>query len=466
MVPAPTAADVLAAAGVAWSTPKWLRAALLAICFAAFLLFLAVFFGARQHADAVKTIGKDSAPSIIAAEKIKAALSDMDANVANELIAKPGQDQESAQGYEKRRKELSDGLVAAAENITYGESERMPIQTISYNLGTYEADVAQARLLHGRGGDRAVLTTYSAANILMQGTILPAADALDKANDDVLESAYSRQKALSGVTLTLVWATGLLLLAVLLGAQVFLSRRTNRVFSLPLLAATGVTLLFLLFTSGKLGAASHDLKAAKEDAFDSVYALWHARAVAYDANADESRWLIDRAHAADYQNGFFQEAGKIATLPPNSGATYDAIAAQCQAGNVKDVPTGFTGFLANELRNITFPGEQEAAAQTLTAWGKYVGIDGQIRALKNSGQTGAAITLCTGSAPDQSNGTYKTFDDALGHTLDINQKEFDGDVAQGSADLGALPVLAPLVMLAVALLAWFGIRPRLREYIL
>jgi len=130
------------------------------------------------------------------------------------------------------------------------------------------------------------------------------------------------------------------------------------------------------------------------------------------------------------------------------------------------VPTGFTGFLANELRNITFPGEQEAAAQTLTAWGKYVGIDGQIRALKNSGQTGAAITLCTGSAPDQSNGTYKTFDDALGHTLDINQKEFDGDVAQGSADLGALPVLAPLVMLAVALLAWFGIRPRLREYIL
>ena len=458
MVPAPTVADVLAAAGVAWSTPKWLRAALLAICFAAFLLFLAVFFGAQQHADAVKTIGKDSAPSIIAAEKIKAALSDMDANVANELIAKPGQDQESAQGYEKRRKELSDGLVAAAENITYGESERMPIQTISYNLGTYEADVAQARLLHGRGGDRAVLTTYSAANILMQGTILPAADALDKANDDVLESAYSRQKALSGVTLTLVWATGLLLLAVLLGAQVFLSRRTNRVFSLPLLGATGVTLLFLLFTSGKLGAASHDLKAAKEDAFDSVYALWHARAVAFDANADESRWLIDRANAANYQNGFFQEAGKIATLPPD--ASYEAVART----NAKDLPTGFTGFLANELRNITFPGEQEAAAQTLTAWGKYVGIDGQIRALKNSGQTGAAITLCTGSAPDQSNGTYKTFDDALGHTLDINQKEFDGDVAQSSADLGALPVLAPLVMLAVALLAWLGIRPRLHEY--
>ena len=28
--------------------------------------------------------------------------------------------------------------------------------------------------------------------------------------------------------------------------------------------------------------------------FDSVRALWQTRAVAYDANADESRWLLDR----------------------------------------------------------------------------------------------------------------------------------------------------------------------------
>ena len=447
---------------VPWSTPKRLRAALLAICFAALLLFLAVFFGAQQHADAVKTIGRDSAPSIVAAEKIKAALADMDANVANELIAKPGQDQESTQGYEKRRHELSDGLVAAAENITYGESERGPIQTISYNLGTYEAEVAQARLLHGRGGDRAVLTTYSAANMLMQATILPAADALDRANDDILERAYGRQKVLSGVTLTMVWGTGLLLLGVLAAAQIYLSRRTNRVFNLPLLAATGLTLLFLLFTSAKLEAASQDLKAAKEDAFDSVYALWHARAVAFDANANESRWLIDRAHAANYQEGFVSEAGKIATLPPDTN--YDQVAAQCQAKDVKDVPNSFTGFLANELRNITFPGEQEAATQALSAWGKYVGIDGQIRSLKNSGQGADAVALCTGNGLDQSNGAYKTFDDALGRTLDINQSEFVKSVDKGSADLGALPVLAPLMMLAVALLAWLGIRSRLREY--
>lgn len=454
MVPAPTLTP--------WPTPRRLRAALAAVCLAALLLFLAAFTGAAQHADAVKTVGHDSAPSIVAAERIKAALADMDANVANELIAKPGQDKESTEGYEKRRHELSDGLVAAAENITYGESERAPIKAITYNLGTYESKVAQARLLHGRGGDAAVLTTYSDANRLMQNTILPAADALDKANDDVLEHTYAQQAVLSGATVTLVWVAGLLLLAALVATQVFLSRRTNRVFSLPLLAATGLTVLFLLFTTAKLGAASRDLKAAKEDAFDSVYALWHARAVAYNANADESRWLIDRAHARDYESDFAGEAGKIAALPPDM--SYEKVAAECQTGSVKNVPNSFTGFLANELRNITFPGEQDAAVQTLTAWGKYVGIDGQIRALQNAGRHGDAVALCTGGAPDQSNGAYQAFDDALGKTLAINQGEFDRDVAQGTSDLVALPVLAPLAMLAVALLAWFGIHARLREH--
>ena len=44
---------------------------------------------------------------------------------------------------------------------------------------------------------------------------------------------------------------------------------------------------------GNIEHAGHELKVAKEDAFDSVRALWLARAVAYDANSDGSRWLLD-----------------------------------------------------------------------------------------------------------------------------------------------------------------------------
>ena len=47
--------------------------------------------------------------------------------------------------------------------------------------------------------------------------------------------------------------------------------------------------------------------------------------------------------------------------------------------------TEFKGKLADELNNITFPGEMEAATSTLRAWGQYVAIDNKIRQLETSG---------------------------------------------------------------------------------
>lgn len=444
------------------TTPWLLSAALAAICLTSLLLFFAVTVSTRQHQDAIKTVGKDAAPSIVAAQRIKASLADMDANVANELIAKPGQNRDSVQGYEARRVEVSDALVGAAENITYGDAERLPIKTLTYNLGTYEVLVAEARLLHARGGDVSTLRTYEQANTIMHGTLLPAADALDKANKEVLERVYAQQKTNSSATAALVWIAGLFLLGVLITTQIFLSRRTHRLLNPPLLGATAVSLVFLLYASAQLGAASRDLKGAKQDAFDSVYALWHARAVAYDANADESRWLIDRAQAKEYQESFFAKAGQIAALPPN--ATYDSVASACQAGQIGTVPASFTGYLADELRNITFVGEQDAADETLRTWGRYIVLDGQIRALENAGRHADAVTLCVGNAPGQSNWAYNQFDAALGKTLTINENALTHSVAAGFADLNALPWLTPIALLLVALLCWFGLSPRLREY--
>ena len=53
----------------------------------------------------------------------------MDSNVANELLTKPGENQAALKGYEERREKLSKLIVAAAENITYGDDERLPIES-------------------------------------------------------------------------------------------------------------------------------------------------------------------------------------------------------------------------------------------------------------------------------------------------------------------------------------------------
>jgi hypothetical protein len=245
-----------------------------------------------------------------------------------------------------------------------------------------------------------------------------------------------------------------LLLVTLVGLQVFLGRRTRRVLNLPLLAATLVALIFTVRLGTTFATTMEDLRAAKQDAFDSVYALTHARSVAYDANGEESRYLLDAGNATQSEQAFRTESAKLADRP----ITDDLVAAS-QHGNVP-----FKGYLADELNNITYTGELQAATDTLRNYGVYLGIDSQIRALEQSGQHQAAIDLDVGTAPGQSNWAFAQFDDALGRTLGINQREFAAAVDRATADLEGTQYLGPAAAVLIAILAWLGVRPRLNEY--
>jgi hypothetical protein len=124
----------------------------------------------------------------------------------------------------------------------------------------------------------------------------------------------------------------------------------------------------------------------------------------------------------------------------------------------------FRGFLWDELANITFPGEADAAIRTIRAFESYHAIDGRIRALEQAGKHADAIELCIGTRPDESNAAFDKFDAALLDTLSINKKAFDAVVAKGDAGLKRAEWLDPLMAVVIALLTWWGLRPRFREY--
>ena len=111
-----------------WNTLQLLQSSRAAILAADVLLLLAVLVGARIHRAAMNTVGRDAAPSIIAAQRIKSSLADMDANAANELLGSPGAASSFSATYDERRIDASQALIDAAKNITYGESEEAPIQ--------------------------------------------------------------------------------------------------------------------------------------------------------------------------------------------------------------------------------------------------------------------------------------------------------------------------------------------------
>lgn len=446
---------------IPWTTPRRLQAALVGISFAALLFLLVLLVSVVQRRNAVKTVGKDTAPSIIAAQHIRSGMADMDANAANELIAKPGENSEAVRQYEMRRTEVVKALVGAAENITYDTEERTPIEVLLLGIGIYHGQIERARLLHAQGKEAEMLVMYREATRLMHETLLPASVSLDTANKSVLEKNYQSEKQTAAGTTLLVLCTGGVLLAVLIAAQVFLSRRMRRLLNPSLFAATLLTATFLLMTFAKFSAQKESLKVAKEDAFDSIHALWQACAIAYDANAEESRWLLDRERAAQYEQAFLEKAGTVVTVP--RGQNYKTAAAN--AVNKQNDPN-FKGMLAIETRNITFPGESAAAIESVGTFGEYLVIDRRLRELENAGRHTEAVALCVGNREGESNWAFEQFDNALGRTLDINQKEFDQAVERGFRALAGHEIASVIVIGLVIALAYFGIRPRLMEYAL
>ena len=440
------------------NTPQTLWAGLYVIWALDVLLLVAAVTGARVHRDAMKVVGRDTVPSIVSAQHIKTALADMDADLANELLGEPGEMHSEAKAYERRRVEAAKALIAAARNITYDEAGQKPIEAIQVGMGTYEAKVQRARDLHDRA-DKAYLDAYRDAARVMDNDLLPQADELDRVNHKELEKAYSAQSGRSLATIVFMLLAGAALLAVLVAMQKFLTQRTRRILNPLLILTTMVTLGFMLYTFDVLGSERHDLKVAKEDAFTSIHALWRARAVAYAANTDESRYLLDVAHASVHERNFHEKAAALASIPP--GASSQALLADYLNGRKV---TGFTGYLADELDNITFAGEGEAATDVLARLIDYLDIDEQIRSLQRSGKHAEAIKLCVGTDKGQSNWAFDQLDLAIGKTIDINQSAFDMAVTAGFFALSYFEIKAAVAAVIISLLALFGLLQRIREY--
>lgn len=423
-------------------------------------LFLVALLGAcHVHRLAMQTIGRDSAPSIIAAQYLKGAVAAMNGDAANQLLVKPAEGQAFQADYVRSRVEAAKGLIAAAENITYGDSERVPIEKLQIGLGEYQAKLQHALDLHDRN-DPAALDAYRQAAHTVDDTLLPAADALDQANLNVMDRTYSVAVSRNSVVRLSAMVAGFLLLAALIYVQGYISEKTRRTLNIPLVLATLVVFGYLAFAYRALTAEARSLKIAKEDAFASIHSLWQAGSAAYVARADLSRLLLGGPDVYGDRKAFLDQAGRVAALP--TGKTFAQVASEATDNRSVD---GFTGYLADELRNITFYGELESAQQTLRNWGDTVTADARVLELQQTGHSSDAVALCTGSQPEQANGAFHRFDMSLRQTLDINKRAFDEAVSQGFGALAGFELTASLASAIVAALCILGIWQRIREYL-
>jgi hypothetical protein len=351
------------------------------------------------------------------------------------------------------------------------------------DLGDYEALIAQALYVdQGTQNEQpavppaAALGAYTQASSLLHTRLLPASLQIADTDSAAVDASYSGEHAdAAGYGYAILGLSLLTAVAMALGNR-FHARRFRRRLSWMAAAAVVCLVLGFLGLATQLSAAE-DLHDAKKNAYDSINALTRAKAVSDDANADESRWLLE-GRAQALQASFFQEATSVAAVQDVAGEAaaadpqtyYSGLASavgsvrfDAASNSVSGITIG--GYLGAELGNVTFPGEGQAAYDATTAFEAYIQDDAAIRADADADNLSAAVALDIGTRPGQSNYTFSRYTAALAKVIQVNDAGFSSGISAGQGETGAatwitVVVCEALLLLAVARAALV----RLREY--
>lgn len=386
-----------------------LAAAVIAAC----LLFGVV--GAIAFASLASSLGSanDDAKQLIRVQQIETNLLLADATATNAFLVGGLEPPAQHARYEKAISDTS-ALIAEASDAQPADEEALA--ALNRAVVDYTASVEQARA-NNRQGFPVGAQYLRNASASLRADALPILTNLVRAN-----SARAGDEMGSSVG-DLFDVVGLLVVAGLVAAMVWIARRFRRTVNPGLLGAT--TLLFVTFLVGAivLSVVHSRIDDVRRGSFRSLVDGADARIAAYDGKSNESLTLIARG-----SGGAFEQAW-------------------VSAGSAVDADLGRLG------------------DESLTSrWSTYTSVHRTIRSLDGGGRWDEAVAVATGTGPRSSNAAFAAFDAAATRVLaDAGTKTSD-DLRSPRALLLSFAVLSLLAGAGAALLARSGLAARLREY--
>ncbi|MFI0354556.1 hypothetical protein [Actinomadura sp. 9N407] len=452
-----------------------------ALGLAAVAVLLAVLTATIGNArDAVRTIGHDAGPQVVATGALYFALSDMDAHVADILLIGREHDlgighDESLRLYETRRDEAGQAAIEAAQLAGQDPDRQKTVREVLQALGRYDRLVGEALLL-SRQSDHAagqtpkpVLDAYRQATDLMRMELLPRAYNLTLDSGATVRQEYEDKRASVQAGQAWVALAGLAVLLILLAGQIYLARNFRRTINPALALATAGTLLLLGSALGMLNGQLDHLRTAKEDGFDSVLTLSRARAISHSAFADESRYLLDPDRADTYEQTFLDKALSIAYVDPGESKplnleTYYTLIARTVGEYSGERDPAFLGLFATEAAKSHEAGTTARMSPMLMAYAKVMDNDRRMRELATSGRRDEAIALRMRRESGGAIDAFERYDRELVALSTLHRQRFQEAIRAADGGLRGWTMLPPLAALALAVLIVGGVRPRLAEF--
>jgi len=424
--------------------------------------FVAFWTAAGIH-DAAQAIGRDAEPSVALALRMQATLGDIDAAAAGDALTDSGAAIGTSLRFRDGLNSLATSLVDASRNITYGEAEAQPLQALQRQLLAYQEAVVEARSVRP-ANPWLLLHRLQWASRVNRDFATPAAEALAAANADELERRYAAYRATSLAHGGAAVAAFVLLVAALLGAQLWLARRMRRLVNPRLAAAALVAVAAGLWLGVAVLTERANLRAAKLDAYDSLHALFQAKVAANTLRAAMSLWLLDPAARPEAQArmGAVRKTliGTDLTRPDLAAPLLNQLQRSMQLERVGSAAAALDtaphpgGLLGKELENITFGAPERDAATDSVA--RLAGAEQVILAVTGEEQRHnhtAAVGRWLSEGLDGGAGAFLALQAAL-----------DRRVARALHTATLIPWVVGAALLAAALLSMGGLWPRLREY--
>jgi hypothetical protein len=400
---------------------------------AAFGLVSAVSLDRRS--DALAELVTSSEPLAIAAQDIYRALSDADATAASAFLAGGVEPREVRRRYENDLAQAGSALAAAASAATTSEQAGRSITQLSTYLPVYSGLVEQARANNRRGVPLGAAYLREASG-LMQSTLLPAARQLYESETARLAATEDRAGPIPVAEVLL----GLLAIAALVAAQVYLRRRTNRVLNLGLLVATVASGLVLLWLVVAAVGVAVNVGQARDRGSALVQQLATARIAALEARGAETLTLVARGAGTEYEKQYAQRSDLLGGADGRSGLLG-------QARDGVDDPT---------VRTLV-----QDAIDRQQVWRA---AHAEIRRLDNSGAYGDAVLVAIGPQANGAGPAFTALDDSLGKAIGLSRQRFDAEIASARSTLAwSVPGVVLLTLIAVAGAVW-GMWQRLKEY--
>jgi hypothetical protein len=412
-----------------WSTsssPGWYRvwAAISVALLATFAVLAAV--GSLLARGASSTIESSTAPSLIAVQDLFACVAE--AYAAATVVFLSG-----STGNEDR---VRRNLYLDARQRSAQQTERVA------GLVGDDPEVHEALSVIA-----ASLTTYSGqieASRLANQADLPGAedqlrDALDLARTDISTSVTTvtgrsqdrldRQRSDGRIVVGAAVVVGVIATVVLVQLQLGAFRRSNRLLSLPLMLATGLTVVTLLLLTGGLVTRSTALRNATRGGYDSIATTSQLQSSVFELQSRLGLLLLDAGGG-----GTGSELSELL-------ATID--------GDVDAISGG-----ADSER------ERAAADELRVRWDRYRLAATEIVSLATAGDTGAAVTELRGQGLSSFNGVNTTIESVLSD----NREQFANGVAEAAGADRWLPVYSIVLPVLSVIGVLYGVLRRLGDY--